>query len=219
MATTRATFEIKNARGAARPLYAGVGVTDLAVETVRDYLADMTDRVAALQKSIAGWDLEPEALRKQAMTLVNERVELFTKEAKTRRTHMEKRVAALQADAQALPGRMQHAVTDTTSSWTTTVNDTYGDLVKRGEGLVNRIRKQESTLAAEKSAKTTVAKAKATRTQAAKAAKSATASATKTAKKAAATPRSTAKATATSARKTAASTAKAVVEAVEKIGD
>lgn len=214
MATTRATFDI-NTRGAVRPLYAGVGVTDLAVETVREYLADMTDRVTALQKDVAGWDLEPESLRKQAMTLVNERVELLGKEAKARRTRVEKRVAELQH----VPGRVQHTVADTASSWTTTLGDTYGDLVKRGETLVNRIRKQESTLAAEKSAKTTVAKAKATRTQATKAARSATSSATTTAKKAASTPRRTAKATATSARKTASAAAKAVVEAVEKIGD
>lgn len=219
MATTRATFDIKNAKGAVRPLYAGVGITDLAVETVREYLADVTDRVTSLQKNIAGWELEPETLRQQAMTMVNERVELLTAEAKARRTLVEKRVADLQSEAQALPGRVQHRVTDTTSSWTANLNDAYGDLVERGETLVNRIRKQESTLAAEKSAKTTVAKAKATRTQATKAAKTATTTATKTAKKAAATPRSSAKATATSARKTATAAAKAVVEAVEKIGD
>ena len=47
-----------------------------------------------------------------------------------------------------------------------TVNSAYGDLAKRGETLVGRIRKQESTKATTSAAKTTTAKAKATKTQA-----------------------------------------------------
>ena len=49
-----------------------------------------------------------------------------------------------------------------------TVTDTYGDLAKRGETLVARIRKQEATKATAASAKTTAAKAKTTKTQAKK---------------------------------------------------
>ncbi len=56
-----------------------------------------------------------------------------------------------------------------------TATDAYGDLVKRGETLVGRIRRQESTKATTRSAKTTSAKAKTTTTQAKKTAKKSTA--------------------------------------------
>ena len=46
--------------GATRPLYAGVGVTDLVVETVRDYVADMQKRLDEVQKSVAGLEVQPE---------------------------------------------------------------------------------------------------------------------------------------------------------------
>ena len=54
-----------------------------------------------------------------------------------------------------------------------TMSDTYTDLVKRGERLVKRIRKQESTQETVKAAKTTVTKAKTTRTQVTKETKAA----------------------------------------------
>ena len=56
-----------------------------------------------------------------------------------------------------------------------TATDAYGDLVKRGETLVARIRRQEATKATTRSAKTTSAKAKTTSTQAKKTAKKSTA--------------------------------------------
>lgn len=207
MAQTK--FDIRNE--ATRQFYAGVGVTDLAVEMVRDYMADMQKRFADLQKSIADLDLEPEHLRKQAST----RFETLSKDAQARRKAVEDRMAELQDEAKALPAKMQKLVDDNVAS----VNKTMDQLVKRGEGLVDRIRKQTSTKEALHEAKVTVTKAKTTRTQATKATKSAAAKTRETAKKAAATPRSSAKATATAARKTAASAAHAVVEAVEKIGD
>ena len=52
---------------AERPFYAGVGVTDLAVEAVRDYVADVQTRVAGLgkdvQKNVASFDLRPRPAR------------------------------------------------------------------------------------------------------------------------------------------------------------
>lgn len=205
----QAKFDIRTE--ATRQFYAGVGITDLAVEVVREYVTDMQKRLTELQKSIADLDLEPEHLRKQAAT----RFEELSKDAKLRRKAVEKRMAELQADAKKLPTKVQHLVTDNV----TTVNDTLDDLVKRGESLVGRIRKQPSTKETLKEAKVTVTKAKTTRTQAAKATKAAASKTAETAKKAVVTPRSSAKATVTSARKTAASAAKAVVEAVEKVGD
>ncbi len=154
MATTFETLKTQ----ASKPLYAGVGVTDAVVEYVRDQVTEAQKTAQKLQKSVQKIDLEPQALRSQATTVVNARVDAISKDAKARRTAVEKRVAELQAEALALPLKVQ-----------ATVNDTYGDLVVRGEGLVTRIRKQESTQATVSNARTTTAKAKTTKTQGAKA--------------------------------------------------
>ena len=208
---------------ATKPLYAGVGVTDLAVERVRDYVTEAQKvaqkRLAEVQKNVKKVDLEPQTLRTQATTVVNARVDALSKDAKARRTAVEKRVAELQAEALALPGKV-----------TETVTETYVELVNRGEGLVTRIRKQESTKATVSNAKTTTAKAKTTKTQGAKATKSTTAKATSTTKKAASTTKKTAakksapakssaKATGTAAKKTATTATQAVADAAEKVGD
>jgi len=225
--TKSTTFDLKALQQeATKGLYAYAGVTDLAVEVVRDYVAevqarltgaqkDVTARFADVQKQVADFDFEPQALRAQATKVWGEQVEALTQDAKARRAAIEKRVAELQAEA-------RKAVDGNVAS----VTDTYEDLAKRGESLVKRIRNQESTKATVKSAKTTAAKAKTTRTQAEKAAKKNTAAAKKSAtarktaaKKSAAPAKASAKATATSARKTAANAAKAVVDAAEKIGD
>ena len=205
----QAKFDMKNE--ATRQFYAGVGVTDRAVELVRDYVADMQKRLVELQKSIADLDLEPEHLRKQATT----RFEALNKDAIARRKAVEKRVAELQDEALALPSKMQKLMDENLA----TVTKAMDDFAKRGETLVGRIRRQPSTQETLKEAKVTVTKAKTTRTQAATATKSAATKTRETAKKAVATPRSSAKATATAARKTATSAAHAVVEAVEKVGD
>lgn len=207
-----------------KQFYAGVGVTDLAVEAVRDYAAEMQKRFAEVQDSLAKSvaDFEPEAARTQAVGAVNARFEALTKDAKARRTLVEERIAELQEEALALPARVQSLVNELVNENTTTANDTYGDLVARGEKLVARIRRQQSTQDTIAEIKVTKAKAKTTKTQATKAAKTATTaakSATTRTKKKVAAPRSSAKATATAARKTAASAAKAVADAAEKIGD
>ncbi|WP_193614568.1 hypothetical protein [Nocardioides lijunqiniae] len=211
---------------AAKPLYAGVGATDLAVEVVRDYVADVRKVLAGyqkdVQKTVTSLDLEPKALRDQALTVVNARVEALSKDARARRAAVEARVEALQADALALPTKVQSALNDNV----TTVTGTYADLAQRGEKLVSRVRKQESTKATVSSAKTTTAKAKSTRTQGAKATKSTATKAKTTARKTATTAkkssapaRSSAKATTTAAKKTASSAAKAATDAAVKVGD
>ena len=193
-----ATFNIKSE--ATKPLYAGVGVTDLAVEAIRDYVAEAQKRLAGVQKNVRSVELEPKALRDQAVTRVNARVDALAKDAKARRTSIEKRVAELQGEAKALPTRVQALVDENVA----TVNSAYGDLVTRGEGLVTRIRRQESTQATATAAKTTTAKAKTTKTQAKKTAKTTAASA---------------KATRTSAKKTASKAAKATTTGAAKVGD
>jgi heparin binding hemagglutinin HbhA len=210
----KAKFDIKTVqteaqKSAQRAFHAGVGVTDLAVEVVRDYTAGAQKRIASLQKSVS--TIEPKALRTQA-----------AKDAKARRAAIEKLVAQLQAQLQseavAVPAKVQKAIDINVEAAT----DTYGDLVKRGESLVGRIRRQQSTQDTVAAAETTVTKAKTTRTQATKAAKKTTTAAKKTttaAKKRTATPRSSAKATATSAKKTVSAGSRALTDAAAKVGD
>jgi DNA-binding protein HU-beta len=234
MSMAKTKFDIKTE--ATKPLLAGVGVTDLAVELVRDFVSetqtrlagvqkDVTARVADVQKNLA----DPKALREQAVTVVNARVDALTTDAKARRKAIEARVIELQAEAKAYPAKVQTLVDDNVTSLTGQATDTYTELVKRGESLVGRIRRQESTKATVKSAKTTVSKAKTTTTQAKNAttsaqtaAKKATTTAKNTskpaAKKAAAT-KSSAKATVTTAKQTATSAVEAAADAVEKLGD
>jgi heparin binding hemagglutinin HbhA len=221
----KAKFDIPNQipAGATRPLYAGVGVTDLVVGAVRDYVADVQKRLDEVQKTITHLDVQPQALRDQATKAVSTSVETFGKDAQTRRRLIEQRVAALQSEVQTFPTRLQKLVDEQVA----TAGDTYSELVKRGESLVGRIRRQQSTQDAASSAETTVTKAKTTRTQAAKTASSSATTVKKTAKKTAkkttakarkSPARSSAKATRTAAAKTASSAAKATTDAAGKIG-
>lgn len=211
---------------AEKPFYATVGATDLAVGAVRDYVAEVQTRVAGLgkdvQKNVASIDLQPKALRDSAVTVVTARVEALGKDAQTRRAAFEKRVAGLQGEARKAPARVQTLVEDNRAL----LEGTYGDLVKRGESLVGRVRRQKSTQDTVTSAGTAAAKAKTTKTQATKAATSAqsgakatTKKATTTAKKRSTAPRSSAKATSTAAKKTASAATKAVGDAAAKVGD
>lgn len=209
--------------GATRPLYAGVGVTDLVVGAVREYVADVQKRLDEVQKTVVSLDVQPQALREQAAKAVATSVETLGKDAQTRRRLIEQRVADLQSEVQTFPTRLQKLVDEQVA----TAGDTYAELVKRGESLVGRIRRQQSTQETASSAKTTVAKAKTTRTQAVKTASSsattAKKSAKKTAKKTAAKARksparSSAKATRTTAAKTTASAVRATTDAAGKVG-
>lgn len=227
---------------ATKTLYAGAGVVDLAVETVREYVADVqkklvelqkdaSTRLEGVQKSVKDLSFEPKTLRTQVETVVNARVEALTDEAKARRAAIEKRVAELQGEARSQVTSVRKQLDETT----TTATAAYADLAKRGEVLVGRIRNQESTKATAKAAGTTTAKAKTTSTQAKKttatAAKKSTTAAKKStasAKKAATAPakaakkspaKSSAKATGTAAKKTVANAAAATTEAAAKVGD
>lgn len=222
-----------------KPVLAYVGVTDLAVEIVRDLVTETQTRIAGVQKDVTARVVDaqktagdPKALADRATTVVNARVDALAKDAKARREAIEARVAELQAEAKAYPGKVQKLVDDNVA----TATDTYADLVKRGESLVGRVRRQESTKRTVSSARTTVAKAKTTTTQAKKAvdaettATKKTVTANKTVAKKAAAKKSTSKtaATKTAAKKaparkapakktvTAQSSAKATVTAAKK---
>lgn len=193
---------------AARPLYAGVGVTDVVVGYVRETVADLQKRFSGVQKDVqtrvSGFEFEPKAFREQAVVVVNARVDALTEDAKARRAAIEARVAELQKSL---------------DQGVTTVGATYADLAKRGEALVERIRNQQSTRATKASASTTTAKAKTTKTQATKATKATAKKASTTAKKSSTRPKSSAKATKTAAKKTATSAARATADAAAKVGD
>jgi hypothetical protein len=205
----KARFDIPNTlpAGVARPLYAGVGATDRVVAVVRDAVADVQNRAVALQKAY-----QPQALRQQATQTAG----VLGKDAQARRRALESRVADLQAEAKDLPVRLQKLVDDQVA----TAGVTYDDLVKRGEILIGRIRRQPSSRATAASAKTTTAKAKTTRTQASKSASTAKKSAARTTKKATQSrARSSAKATTTAAKTTAANATRATTDAAKKVGD
>jgi hypothetical protein len=130
---------------AAKPIYAGLGATDLAVEKVKAYATDVqakltakvadvqkdaTARVADVQKSVKGFELpEPKALQDKAVAALVESKDRF-----------EAKLVDLQADAKALPTKVQTKVDETTASATAA----YADLAKRGETVVTRIRKGET---------------------------------------------------------------------------
>ena len=153
MATAK--FDIKTE--ALKPVLAGVGVTDLAVEAVREAVADVQKRVAAVQKDVTTRvnDVQKTATDTQALR----------KQAQARRAAIEARVAELQAEAKAYPAKVTTQVSTLVDENVAAANATYADLVKRGESLVGRIRRQESTKATVSSAKSTVAKAKTTATR------------------------------------------------------
>jgi len=200
-----------------RPIYAGVGVTDRVVEVVRGAVADAQKRAVAVQqdvqKTVTGFDYQPQALREQATKAVTAGVDTLGKDAQARRRTVEQRLAGLQTGAKNLPVRIQKLVDDQV----TNAGENFEDLVRRGETLVARIRRQPATREAAASAKTTTAKAKTTRTQASKTAKKSTSTAKKTARKSPA--KSSAKATATAAKKTATTAAQATTDAASKVGD
>jgi hypothetical protein len=169
------------------PFYAIAGAGDLAVEKVRAVGEDVTARFAKLDQK----------------TLQAE----FTKELTKAQSELTKRFEAIVADARTAPARLRELPKTAQAGLTVVLGqaeETYEDLAGRGKDLVERIRQQKATEDLVTSAKTTVSKAKATRTTTRKTAQSAT---------------RTVKATATSARKTAKAAAKAAESAAEKVGD
>jgi heparin binding hemagglutinin HbhA len=167
------TVQTEAAKSAQRVFNAGVGVTDYAVEVVRDYVAGTQKRVADVQKTVTTFD------------------------PKATRVAIEKRVVELPS-----------------AGWAT-ATDAYGDLVKRGQTLVGRIRRQQSTQDTVAAAETTIAKAKTTRTQASSAGKATK----KTAAKKRTAAKSSAKATGTAAKKTVSAGSRALTDAAAKVGD
>jgi len=200
---------------ATRPLYAVVGVGDLAVEYARTAATDVQARFSKVE-------LEPKVLRDQARTVGDQartvvvtRVEGLTEDAKEAQAKFEALVAEFQSDAKALPAKVENFVNETVAEFT----GSYDELAARGKDLVTRVRKQQSTVDVKAAAKTVVAKAKTTRTQTTKSAKNATETIEAAANDTATTVQSNVKATGTSASKTVSAAADATTDAATKVGD
>jgi heparin binding hemagglutinin HbhA len=164
-----------------RPFYALAGGVDVAVARARTGLSEVQGRLAKV-------DLEPRALADQGRTLVISRVD------------------ELQKGAKAVPARVEATINELVAELGETVEDLnkqYVDLAVRGRDLVNKIRRQQATQDLKAETSKTTTRAKTTRTQA---------------KKAAGTATSSAKATGTSAAKTASAAAKATQDAAAKTG-
>jgi heparin binding hemagglutinin HbhA len=170
-------------RTSVTPLYVIAGAGDLAVEKFREVRGDVTSRFAKLDQKTVQTQL--------------------TK----RQTELTKRFEALAADAKTVPAKLRELPAVAQAGLTTVLGqaeETYEDLAARGEEIVTRIRNQKATEDLLTQAKTTVSKAKATRTSARKTADTATRNV---------------KATSTSARKTAKTATKAASAAASKVGD
>ncbi len=148
---------------AARPLYAGVGATDLAVEKVKGFATDVqakvTARVADVQKSVKQFEVpQPKTLQdKAAAQLIDSR------------SKFESRLSELQADAKALPTKVQTTVKKQYDENVATVTGTYADLAKRGESVVTKIRKGDAVKAPASTPGSVAKKAPAKKTAAKKA--------------------------------------------------
>src|SRR4029450_2182025 len=99
MDMAKAKFDIKDIAQfdfraeAQRGIHAGVGAADLAIEAIKEYVADAQTVPGGLQKdaqkaftsaqkSVKGLEFQPKALRSQATTVVSARVEELSKDAK-----------------------------------------------------------------------------------------------------------------------------------------
>ena len=120
-----------------QPLFAVAGASEVALDYARAYVAETQDRLVKTQDRIAKVDIDPQALSSQARTVVNARVDELTRDAKKAQARFEARVAELQKDAAAVPGKMQVQFL----AALTELVKTYAELAERGEKFVAAIRK------------------------------------------------------------------------------
>jgi valyl-tRNA synthetase len=163
-------------------VYAAVGAGDLVVERIR-----------AAQVEGKNMRSQVSTFPTKAQAVATERLNAVVSD-----------IRALPEQVRTLPLATQARVQAGVAAALGQASETYGGLAKRGERLVSRIRRQESTLGAVDAAKTTTSRAKATTTTAKKAAKETT---------------TRAKAARTTAQKTASAATKATTDAAKKVGD
>ena len=119
---------------AAKPLYAGVGATDLAVEKVVAYAIDMqikvANKVTEVQKSVKDFELpKPKSLQEKAVASYADS-----------KSKAEARIAEMSADAKSFPIKVQEGVKTRYDENVATVSTTYAGLAKRGEAVVVKLR-------------------------------------------------------------------------------
>ncbi|MGH3341609.1 MAG: hypothetical protein ACRDPK_01760, partial [Carbonactinosporaceae bacterium] len=119
-----------------KPFHAAAGAGDLAVEKLRDFQG----KIVTLQSEVPS------------------RIDALQNDAKA----LPSRIIALQAGALSLPQRAQTFAVSQVDRAT----EVYGDLAKRGRKIVTRVKRQKATGELRAQARTTVARAKATRTTA-----------------------------------------------------
>lgn len=177
---------------------------------------------------VGAGDLVVERLRAAQVERRNVQSQVFAFPTQAQAVATE-RFNAVVSDVRALPSQVRTLPVAAHSRVQAGVNaalgqasETYGDLAKRGESLVSRIGRQQSTQATVDAVKVTTSRAKATSTTARKAAKETTTRAratTTTAKKAAKETTTRAKATRTTAARTVTAAAQATTDAARNIGD
>ena len=139
------TFDVA---GASKPLYAVVGVADLAIEQAKDVPADLTAQVAKVQARLADVPAQVKTLPAQVKTLPAQ-VKTLRAQVKTLRSDVESRVEKANKK----------------------VTDLYTELTSRGKKLVTQIRRQPATQASITEGKEAVKKAEAAATAVKKAVK------------------------------------------------
>jgi hypothetical protein len=186
-----------NTLKAPTPVLAVIGVGDLAVEKIREVSSDFQTRSSKI-------NLEPKQLQADFEAAAKHRVD----------------------DVRAAQNKAQQRAEAVFNEVVAQATTTYDSLAGRGQKLVNRIMRQQSTQQVKRAASTTKSQAKAATTTAKKGASSTGSSAKKsasqtrsTAKKSASQTQSRAKAAGTSARKTAESAGTATSQAAQKVGD
>jgi heparin binding hemagglutinin HbhA len=190
------------------PVYAVIGVGDLAVEKLRDLSSDVQARSQKIS-------LDPKQLQVELENVAKHRAE----------------------DARERADKAQQRAEDVLNEVVAQATTTYDSLAGRGKNLVQRIRRQQSTQAAKQSASTAKSQAKGATTTAKKGASSTSSTAKRSASNTASTAKqgasrtsssakrntsatqSRAKGATTSARKSAESAGTATAQAAQKVGD
>ncbi|HEX2174828.1 MAG TPA: hypothetical protein VHG70_02865 [Nocardioidaceae bacterium] len=190
------------------PVYAVIGVGDLAVEKLRDLSSDVQARSQKIS-------LDPKQLQVELENVAKHRAE----------------------DARERADKAQQRAEDVLNEVVAQATTTYDSLAGRGKNLVQRIRRQQSTQAAKQSASTAKSQAKGATTTAKKGASSTSSTAKRSASDTASTAKqgasrtsssakkntsatqSRAKGASTSARKSAESAGTATAQAAQKVGD
>ncbi|MGN6334274.1 MAG: hypothetical protein ACTHOD_21885 [Motilibacteraceae bacterium] len=210
MARLEIPTELRDTLTDPKPLYAAVGATDLAARTLREAsgkLAELRTEVKAPSaRTVKVPGLTLPAVTVQPAELVKHLQEraaglpaLVQAQSRSLPAAAQDQAKELREDAEELPAKAVAKALELSAR----AGEVYDGLATRGKTVVAKIRRQESTQAAERQAEATVSKTKAAGT---------------TARKSAASTRKATKAAGTSATRTARAAAKAAEEGVEKLG-